>query len=120
MTKKNNSCCHEKFKTTIGGQALIEGIMMRGPEKDAIVIRGKEGLTLEGLLSDGCGEDSLVEHIDLRRAVNALPEQQRQVILLRYYRALTQSECARVLGVSQVQVSRLERRALAQLRQDMT
>ena len=47
MTKKDNSCCHEKFKTTIGGQALIEGIMMRGPEKDAIVIRGKEGLTLE-------------------------------------------------------------------------
>ena len=47
MTKKNNPCCHEKFKTTIGGQALIEGIMMRGPEKDAIVIRGKEGLTLE-------------------------------------------------------------------------
>ena len=31
----------------IGGQALIEGIMMRGPEKDAIVIRGKEGLTVE-------------------------------------------------------------------------
>ena len=47
MAKKDNSCCHEKFKTTIGGQALIEGIMMRGPEKDAIVIRGKEGLTLE-------------------------------------------------------------------------
>ena len=47
MTKKDNSCCHEKYKTTIGGQALIEGIMMRGPEKDAIVIRGKDGLTLE-------------------------------------------------------------------------
>ena len=47
MAKKDNSCCHEKFKTTIGGQALIEGIMMRGPEKDAIVIRGKDGLTLE-------------------------------------------------------------------------
>ena len=47
MEKKNNPCCNEKFKTTIGGQALIEGIMMRGPEKDAIVIRGKEGLTLE-------------------------------------------------------------------------
>ena len=37
----------EKFKTMIGGQALIEGIMMRGPQKDAIVIRGKDGLTLE-------------------------------------------------------------------------
>ena len=47
MAKKENFCCNEKFRTTIGGQALIEGIMMRGPEKDAIVIRGKEGLTLE-------------------------------------------------------------------------
>ena len=34
--KKQPQCC-EKFKTMIGGQALIEGIMMRGPEKDAIV-----------------------------------------------------------------------------------
>ena len=47
MAKKETQCCNEKFKTTIGGQALIEGIMMRGPEKDAIVIRSKEGLTLE-------------------------------------------------------------------------
>ena len=37
----------EKFKTTIGGQALIEGIMMRGPDKDAIVVRTKEGLHIE-------------------------------------------------------------------------
>ena len=37
----------EQFKTSIGGQALIEGIMMRGPEKDAIVIRGKDGLITE-------------------------------------------------------------------------
>ena len=37
----------EQFKTSIGGQALIEGILMRGPEKDAIVIRGADGLTLE-------------------------------------------------------------------------
>ncbi len=44
MSEKN--CC-EKFKTAIGGQALIEGIMMRGPEKDAVVIRGKDGLMVE-------------------------------------------------------------------------
>ena len=37
----------EKFKTMIGGQALIEGIMMRGPKQDAIVTRGKEGLHVE-------------------------------------------------------------------------
>ena len=46
MANNQKPCC-EKFKTMIGGQALIEGIMMRGPEKDAIVIRGKEGLTVE-------------------------------------------------------------------------
>jgi len=45
MIKKQQS--EEKFKTMIGGQALIEGIMMRGPKLDAIVIRGKEGLTVE-------------------------------------------------------------------------
>ncbi len=43
---KTQPCC-EKFKTAIGGQALIEGIMMRGPQKDAIVIRGVDGLQLE-------------------------------------------------------------------------
>ena len=37
----------EKFKTMIGGQALIEGIMMRGPKLDAIVVRGKEGISVE-------------------------------------------------------------------------
>jgi len=50
MARNENQPCCEKFKTSIGGQALIEGIMMRGPEKDAIVIRGKDGLTIE--LSD--------------------------------------------------------------------
>jgi len=37
----------EQFKTMIGGQALIEGIMMRGPKLDAIVVRGKDGITVE-------------------------------------------------------------------------
>ena len=47
MSNKETQPCCEQFKTMIGGQALIEGIMMRGPKKDAIVIRGKDGLTLE-------------------------------------------------------------------------
>ncbi len=45
--KKEKPVSQEKFKTMIGGQALIEGIMMRGPEKDATVIRGKDGLQVE-------------------------------------------------------------------------
>ena len=46
MPNKESQCC-EKFKTMIGGQALIEGIMMRGPDKDAVVIRSGDGLTVE-------------------------------------------------------------------------
>ena len=47
MAKNQQESCCEKFRTMIGGQALIEGIMMRGPEKDAVVVRGKDGLTVE-------------------------------------------------------------------------
>ena len=47
MAEKENLACCEKLRTSIGGQALIEGIMMRGPKKDAIVIRTAEGLTVE-------------------------------------------------------------------------
>ena len=47
MAKTKNEPCCEKFKTMIGGQALIEGIMMRGPEKDAIVVRTKDGLQVD-------------------------------------------------------------------------
>ena len=46
MAKEKQQCC-EKFKTMIGGQALIEGIMMRGPDKDAIVVRRADGLSIE-------------------------------------------------------------------------
>ena len=47
MNKKNTQPCCEKFKTSIGGQALIEGIMMRGPEKDAIAVRSNGEIKLE-------------------------------------------------------------------------
>lgn len=47
MSKKDTQACCEKFKTMIGGQALIEGIMMRGPKTDAIVIRKEDELSVE-------------------------------------------------------------------------
>lgn len=77
---------------------------------------GDSGLTLEGLLTAGNEEDKLVERLALRHALKALPEQEQQVILLRYYRSMTQTNCAKILGISQVQVSRLERRAIEKLR----
>lgn len=49
----------------------------------------------------------------------ALPARQRQVILLRYYKDLTQQQAAQILRISQVQVSRIEKKALQALAQDM-
>ncbi|MDD5932051.1 MAG: sigma-70 family RNA polymerase sigma factor [Oscillospiraceae bacterium] len=76
-----------------------------------------EGLTLEGTLGTEAPEEGLVERIALRQAIDGLPEKERMTILLRYFKFLTQEQTARVLGVSQVQISRLERRGLQHLRE---
>ncbi len=75
------------------------------------------GLALEGMVASP--EEDLVERVALRTAIGRLPERQRMLILLRYYRGLTQDRTAKVLGVSQVQVSRLEKKALQFLRQEL-
>ena len=75
-----------------------------------------DGLTLESALGVDGMEEGIVEREALRGAIAALPLRERQVILLRYYRGMTQERAARVLGVSQVQVSRIERRAVERLR----
>ena len=75
-----------------------------------------DGLTLEGMLGTEAPEEKLVEKIALREAIDQLPEKERMTILLRYFKGLTQERTARVLGVSQVQISRLERRGLERLR----
>lgn len=76
-----------------------------------------DGLTLEGVLGTDAPEEQMVERIALREAVDRLPEKERMTILLRYFRGMTQERTARVLGVSQVQISRLEHRGLERLRQ---
>ena len=60
-----------------------------------------------------------ITHIDLAAGLAALPTRQRQVILLRYFRGMTQDRTAKVLGVSQVQVSRIERKAVEHLRRKL-
>ena len=78
---------------------------------------GEDGFTLESMLGTEGMEEGVVERLALRGAVEALPERERQVIFLRYYKNLTQDKTAKVLGVSQVQISRIERKAMGRLRQ---
>ena len=86
---------------------------------DSLQQENADGLTLESTLASPATEESLLEHIALRAAIGSLPEREKQTILLRFYNGLTQQQCAKILGVSQVQVSRLEKRAIEKLRQSM-
>lgn len=80
---------------------------------------GEEGFSLENILTDTESEEGLVEKIALRQAIEALPEREKTVIKLRYFHCLTQQRVAKVMDVSQVQVSRIEKKALGLLRELM-
>ena len=76
-----------------------------------------EGLTLESTIGTDGPEEMLIEKIALREAIDTLPEREKMTILLRFFKGMTQEQTARIIGVSQVQVSRLERKGLARLRE---
>ena len=80
---------------------------------------GEDGFTLESVLSNTESEDAMVEKISLRQAIDGLPEREAMVIRLRYFHGLTQQRVSKVLDVSQVQVSRIEKKAISKLRQLM-
>ena len=88
-----------------------------GPAESLQRESGDDGFTLEHVLGDYAAEERMVEHVALRAVIEKLPERERQVVALRYYHGMTQQNCARVMRVSQVQISRLERRAVELLRQ---
>ena len=94
---------------------LAEG---RGTEKDGLYVQMEtgEGLTLESVLGTEGMEEGLVEKVALRSAIEQLPEREQKVIFLRYFKNFTQQQAARVLDISQVQVSRIERKAVERLR----
>lgn len=80
---------------------------------------GDDGFCLEDVLTDTESEERMVEKISLRQAIDGLPERERLVIRLRYFHGLTQQRVAKVMSVSQVQVSRIEKKALVLLRELM-
>ena len=77
---------------------------------------GEDGFTLEQILGDYTQEERMLEHVALREAIGKLSEREKSVISLRFYHGMTQERAAKVLGVSQVQVSRIERRAIQAMR----
>ncbi len=103
-------------ETGISPEEIAFAETATGPADSIQRESGEDGFTLELVLGDYGAEERLVEHVALRAAIEQLPEREKQVIALRYFHGMTQQASARVLGVSQVQVSRLERRAVDRLR----
>ena len=77
---------------------------------------GEDGFTLENILTDTKTEENILEYISLRQAIEKLPDRESMVVRLRFYHGLTQQRVSRVLNVSQVQVSRIEKKALQRLK----
>lgn len=75
--------------------------------------------TFEERYSDVLANDSMIDKIILRDMISSLTAREKQVIILRYYFDKTQSEIADVLGVSQVQVSRIENKILTNFKKNM-
>lgn len=82
------------------------------------LFEGENGKKTE--LEDRLGkgeEEQIVDRLFLEEALNTLPQRERQILMLRYFGDLTQSQIAARLGISQVQVSRIEKRVLSQMRE---
>ena len=77
---------------------------------------GEDGFALEDVLTEGEMEEKIVEKIALREAISSLSEREQMVIKLRFFHGLTQDKTSKILGVSQVQISRIEKKALENLR----
>jgi RNA polymerase sporulation-specific sigma factor len=80
---------------------------------------GKERELIE-TLTTGDEQEDWLDRMLLRGAIEALPERERRIIVLRYFRDMTQSEVARRIGVSQVQVSRIESRIIKEFREKLS
>lgn len=78
------------------------------------------GKSLVDKLSDNSTEEDMLDKITLKDCIANLPQREKLLIVLRYYKDKTQSEIAKILGVSQVQVSRLEAKIIAKLKKQLT
>ncbi len=81
--------------------------------------KDEDGLSLEDKLCSKENQDDYIEKVVLREAIDSFDERDKKIIFLRYYRDKTQSEIAKELGVSQVQVSRLEAKILDRLKKEL-
>ncbi len=84
---------------------------------DTVYDDGGKSLTLLDKLSDGSREEEIINKVMVEAILRSLKPRERQVLIMRYFQGKTQSEIARLIGVSQVQVSRIEKNTLQRIRE---
>ena len=108
----------ERLRHTLGREPQLSELAQEtGMTAEEVAAVELANGPLESTLGTDSPEEGMVEKIALREAIDSLPERERITILLRFFRGMTQEQTARILKVSQVQVSRLERKGLAKLRE---
>lgn len=107
-------------KTGFSPEEIAEAETATAAVESIFQTTGENGFSLENILSDTKTEEVLLEHLSLRQAIEKLNERESMVIKLRFYHGLTQDRVSKVLAVSQVQVSRIEKKALAKLKEMMS
>ncbi|MDS0524078.1 RNA polymerase sporulation sigma factor SigF [Clostridium sp. SHJSY1] len=80
---------------------------------------GAPVLLIDKLSENGTDDDEMVDSIALKEALRSLDEKARQIIVLRYFKDKTQVQVAKMLGISQVQVSRIEKKVLLVMREKL-
>ena len=99
---------------TMGSTHMPVSIYSQGEYKDKKTQELLDKLPVEDR------QEEIVDSLQLKSAIDSLPEREKKVIILRYFRDMTQSEVASMLGVSQVQVSRIENKIIEMFRKDLT
>jgi RNA polymerase sporulation-specific sigma factor len=80
---------------------------------------GDDLLLMDQITEGDVEEDKFISNIDLKNALSLLPERERKIVILRYYKGRTQTEISKDVGISQAQVSRLEKNALKSMKSFM-
>lgn len=105
----------------IDSQTLVEAFDAVQPMQSLqAAASDDENLTLMGLVEGDCIEDEIVDRLCVKDLLSKINEREREIVLLRYFKGKTQSEIAEKFGVSQVQISRIEKKALIKMREVAT
>ena len=99
---------------TLGSSRMPISIYESGDYKD------DKTATLVEKLPSKDNQEEMIEKMVLKEAIEKLPERERKIVVLRFFRDMTQSEVAKAIGVSQVQISRIESRIMKEFRKELS